>query len=349
MWTNFVPVLLICKPFIVTHSVQMRPPAKLKRTKQLPPGQRLIRYLELAFVVTFLQGQFLPFDQLNKPSLARSREVKISPPFDLLQRQQELENRVRTLATADGMRVGVFAIEPKSGRYVDVAGTDQFAAASIIKLPVLVSFLAACDHGVIKLDDKLTISQELVTGGSGHLQWRPIGSKVTAREAAELMIVVSDNTATNLLINALGGKEKLNQEFNSWGLGQTKINNLLGDFTGTNKTSPSDLVYLLGRIDRGELLSPLSRNWMLAVLERTKIRTLLPPGLGPGAKIAHKTGDIGTMIGDAGIVTTAQGIRYLIAVQVERPHNDRRANEIVRNISKEIYQCISLPAPLIAK
>jgi beta-lactamase class A len=152
------------------------------------------------------------------------------------------------------------------------------------------------------------------------------------------MIVISDNTATNLLINALGGKDRLNNQFRTWGLCQTKINNWLGDFAGTNKTSPYDLVYLLGRLDSGELLTPDSWKWMLATMEKTKTRTLLPPGLGAGSRIAHKTGDIGSMVGDAGIVTTAAGGRYIIAVQVERPHNDRRANELIRNLSKEIYQ-----------
>jgi len=163
------------------------------------------------------------------------------------------------------------------------------------------------------------------------------------REAAELMIIVSDNTATNLLIKALGGKGRLNQQFAAWGLSQTRLNNLLGDFQGTNKTSPYDLVLLLARVSRGELLSEASRHSMFTILEKTRIKTLLPKGLGLGARIAHKTGDIGKMVGDAGIVTTPQGNSYLIAVQVERPRNDRRANQLIRDISQEVYQSFSQP------
>jgi beta-lactamase class A len=147
-----------------------------------------------------------------------------------------------------------------------------------------------------------------------------------------------------MVIDVLGGKEKLDAEFTSWGLQRTRINNMLGDFKGTNKTSPYDMVYLMARIERGELLSPASRKWMYEVMSRTRIRTLLNPGLAPGAKIAHKTGDIGMMVGDAGIVTTPEGRRYIVSVQVERPHNDRRANLLIRALSKMIYKCLSQPA-----
>jgi beta-lactamase class A len=235
------------------------------------------------------------------------------------------------------LRTGIFVFDPRGSRYVDVAGHESFAAASMIKLPILVALLAALDRGSVQFSEQLTIRPDLVTGGSGSLQWRPLNSQIRLAEAAELMMVVSDNTATNLIIDRLGGKEKLNAEFISWGLNQTVINNMLGDFEGTNKTSPFDLVYLLARIDRGELVSGKHRDWLLEVMRHTRIRTLLNPGLGAGAKIAHKTGDIGTMVGDVGIVYAPNGSRYIVSIQVERRFNDRRANALIRNLSKSIY------------
>jgi beta-lactamase class A len=183
----------------------------------------------------------------------------------------------------------------------------------------------------------LTIKPELLTGGSGHLQWQPIGTKVPFLEVLRLMIIFSDNTATNMVIEALGGKEPLNKDFKDWGLKQTCINNYLGDFIGTNKTSPHDLVYLMARIDRGELITSPWRAWMLDTMKKARVRTLLWPGLGPGAQLAHKTGDIGSMVGDSGIVTTLDGKKYYVAVLVERPHNDLRANLLIREASKLLY------------
>jgi beta-lactamase class A len=136
----------------------------------------------------------------------------------------------------------------------------------------------------------------------------------------------------------VGGMEKLNQDFANWGLKQTKLNNWLIDIEGTNKTSPYDLVYLLGRIDRGELISKESKQWMMELLGKARVRTLIWPGLGPGAKLAHKSGDIGSMIGDAGIVTASDGTKYYMVMQVERGHNDMKANELIRNSSKLVYE-----------
>jgi beta-lactamase class A len=84
------------------------------------------------------------------------------------------------------------------------------------------------------------------------------------------MIIISDNTATNMIIDLLGGKAVVNKKFAKWGLKNTVINAPLADLEGTNKTSPYDLVYLLARVERGELMSDLWRNRMRAIMARTK-------------------------------------------------------------------------------
>ena len=128
----------------------------------------------------------------------------------------------------------------------------------------------------------------------------------------------------------------------------TRLNNALPDLEGTNTTSPYDLAFLLGKIDQGALISKESRDFMYCTMEHTRIKTLLPQGLAPGAKIAHKTGDIATMVGDTGIITAPTGQRYMVAVQVVRPWNDRRANQLVRDVSRIIYGGITgvvVPSP----
>ena len=240
--------------------------------------------------------------------------------------------------------MGAFAVEPASGRYVNVDGDKAFAAASMIKVPVLVMLLAAVDAGEISLDETLVLRSDLVGGGSGYLQWRPVGSKVSMKEAMETMIVFSDNTATNLIIDRLGGKDFCNRTFAFWGLTHTYICNWLPDLSGTNKTSPYDLVQVLGLVDKGELLSAESRKRMLSVMERTRIKTLLPAGLPSGTKISHKTGDIGSLVGDCGIITSPDGRRFIACVQVARPHNDRRANELIRQVAKVLYAGLTSPA-----
>jgi len=303
--------------------------------KSLSIAKKLFRCIEVATVLTFLQGQFLSSDHTSPVA---SQNVPAAAPLRLIEEDTALEEKLKSASNLKGIRAGVFVARPESGRYATLNGKEKFSAASMIKLPILVSLLTAVDSGEVKKDQLLTIREDLVTGGSGFLQWRPKGTKVSVEQAAELMMIVSDNTATNLLIDHLGGKSKLNREFTLWGLTNTKINNWLADFEGTNTTSPYDLVYLLGRLDRGEILSKESLAWLNRVMQKTRIRTLLPQGLPPGTVIGHKTGDIGGMVGDAGVVTTPDGGNYLIAVQVARPRNDRRANLLIRTISKLVYE-----------
>jgi beta-lactamase class A len=321
-----------------------------KRPAPMPPGQRLLRALSFAFMLVMVQAFSVPLGKFDQSKIwQQSSAITIEPPFLLAKEITDLEDRIRAASTMDYLRAGVFVVDCDSGRYVDYNGHIPFSAASMIKMPILVSLLAALDRHEIDMSQQLVIRSDLVTGGSGYLQYRPVGTKISVKDTAYLMITMSDNTATNMIIDALGGKETLNKQFRSWGLSETHIANMLGDFDGTNKTSPFEQVYLLARIRKGELISPASRQWMYEIMEKTRVRTLLNVGLAPGAKIAHKTGDIASMVGDAGIVTAPNGSSYIIAVQVERDHrNDRRANLLIRALSKPIYDCFSQIPPCVS-
>ena len=315
---------------------------KVKGKKKLPPGQRLLLYILLAAFVSVITSSLIPHGKSD--AVPQASSVIQVMPFPLTSRLSSLEEELRKSSDLKKLRTGLFVVEPGTGRYAEINAREPFMAASMIKVPVLVSLLAALDRKTVSLTEKLTITKELITGGSGYLQWRPVDSTVTVKEAAELMIIISDNTATNLLIDRLGGLEKLNKQYSNWGLTNTHLANLLADLEGTNTTSPYDLCYLMGRIERGELLTQSSREWMYSIMHRTRIKTLLPQGLNPGDRIFHKTGDIGKMVGDVGLVHTKDGKRYLVAVQVERPHNDRRANELIRTLSRAIHSTIIKPA-----
>ncbi len=307
--------------------------------RRVPPGQRLLSYLSLSAILTMAAGNFFAAgpDEPNKRSADACSVVQVAP-FIKTEELSDLTQRLKTISDKPKLRAGVFAVEPETGRYVGVGADETFAAASLIKVPVLVKLLDAMDRGQVSLDEQLELRPDLIGGGSGFLQWRPAGSKVSLKEAMETMIVFSDNTATNLIIDRVGGISACNRDFAFWGLKRTYVNDWLPDLPGTNKTSPGDLVSLLAMVDKGQLLSPKSRERMLEIMQRTRIKTLLPPGLPPGAKISHKTGDIGSLVGDAGIITAPDGRRFIVAVQVERPHNDRRANEMIRQMSAQIYQ-----------
>ncbi len=233
---------------------------------------------------------------------------------------------------------GIFLHDLDTNAYMDLNGGASFAAASTIKVPILVAFFQDVDEGKIRLDERLTMRKELVGGGSGELQGLPVGTQVTALETATKMITISDNTATNMIIARLGGIAALNQRFQSWGLVSTTLNNLLPDLSGTNMTSPKELSFLMTRISQGELVSMRSRDRVLDIMQRTVNRSQLPQGLGKDATIAHKTGDIGGLIGDVGLIDMPNGKRYSLTVLVKRSFNDDSAYDLVENASRAVYQ-----------
>lgn len=252
-------------------------------------------------------------------------------------------------AQMPGLELSSFVYDLESQTYLNFEGGAPVPAASIIKIPVLVAFLQEVDQGNISLNEPLTINAAQVATGSGSMQDDPPGTVYSALETASWMIINSDNTATNMLIDRMGGAAKLNQRFKSWGLEDTVINAPLPDLEGTNTTSPEDLVSLFSMVNQGELLSLRSRDRLFAIMQRTYAADLLPQGLGDqSALIAHKTGDIGTMLGDAGIVDLPNGKRYAIAVMVQRPFNDGRAVEMIRLVSQATFnQFNQQPTPAV--
>jgi len=255
-----------------------------------------------------------------------------------------LKSQVQALASPNtALAPGFFLIDLDTNNYVNLNGTAVFPAASTIKVPVLVAFFQDVDAGKIRLDEQLEMRPELIGSGSGDMQYQPPGTKFSALETAFKMIVISDNTATNMLIARLGGAAALNQRFQSWGLTATAIQNPLPDLQGTNTTSPRDLANLMAWVNQGDLVSMRSRDRMLDIMRKTVTDTLLPRGLGEGATIAHKTGDIGTLIGDVGLVDMPSGKRYVIATLVKRPFNDEQGSELIRRISQVTYRFLAQP------
>lgn len=255
-----------------------------------------------------------------------------------------LKTEIQTLASqTTQLSPAVLVVDLDSDAHVGINATASLPAASTIKIPILVAFFQDVDAGKIRLDEQLTMRQELVASGSGEMQYQPPGTQFTALETATKMITVSDNTATNMLIERLGGMASLNQRFQAWGLPTTTLRNPLPDLEGTNTTSPQDLVQVMALVNRGDIMSQRSRDRLLSIMHGTVNDSLLPQGLGEGATIAHKTGDIGSLLADAGLVDMPNGKRYLIAVMVKRPHNADEAYELIQKISKAAYQALSKP------
>lgn len=270
------------------------------------------------------------------------------------QRSQEmmaLKSTLQTLlAQNPHLTAGVSLVELDTGAYVDLNATTPLPAASTVKVPVLVAFLEAVDAGTVRLDEMLTMEQGDVAVGSGEMQYQAVGTQLSALETAEMMITISDNTATNMLIRRLGGVEVLNQRFQNWGLSQTVLRNWLADLEGTNITTSQDLTNLLIRVSQGELLSLRSRDRLMEIMQGTVAESLIPAGVADQqAVIAHKTGTLDNMVGDTGIVDMPNGKRFVVTVLVQRPTDDESAPELIRQICDAAYQYLNQSSGLTSQ
>ena len=96
-------------------------------------------------------------------------------------------------------------------------------------------------------------------------------------------------------------------------------------------------------INRGQLVSMKSRDRILDIMEMTANDSLLPQGLESGATIAHKTGNIGSLVADVGQVDMPSGKRYIASVMVKRPRNDSSAQQLIQEISRVAYEHFNQP------
>jgi len=249
-----------------------------------------------------------------------------------------LTGRLQDLAaTYPSITPGIFVWDFETGKYVSINGDKQFATASIIKLPILCQLFRRVELGLVNLNDKLSLEDYYYTAGSGYLQYRPKGSTFDINTLAELMIQTSDNTATNMILSVIGGTNEFNRSLRQWGLSSTYMPTWLPDLTGTNVSTPRELATVLYNVDNPEFLSLQSRTRIVEILSHVKNRSLIRAGLPDNALFLHKTGDIGEMLGDAGIVIMPDGRKYIVVIMVKRPWNSYTAKTFINEASKIIY------------
>jgi beta-lactamase class A len=286
--------------------------------------------------------------------------------FETKEEITALSQRWRALAAAEkDLQASAFLLKLDDGRYAELSPDTALPAASSIKTPILLVALELLDAGDLSWNEPLTLSKTTVGGGSGWMASKPLGSRFPTHEVATEMIRVSDNTATNLLIERVGGKELLNERFNALGLSATVVNNWLPDLEGTNTTSARDLARSIALVDTGEVLSTRSRDLFREVMGTSRTNRLLPGGLIKGLggeqgepddslmvkgyRVLNKTGDIGIAYADAGLIELPDGSRAVAAFLVKGPFNDPRSTELIRSMAAAMAPVLKPKPPLPRK
>ncbi|MFA6988554.1 MAG: serine hydrolase [Candidatus Gastranaerophilaceae bacterium] len=262
--------------------------------------------------------------------------------FSLNKELSGLKSRIQNISSLyPNITSGVFVWDFQTGNYISINGDKEFSTASIIKLPVLCQLFRRVDGGFVNLNEKIKMTSYYRTGGSGKLQFLGDNSEFDINTLAKVMIQQSDNTATNMLLSTIGGSNELNRNLRNWGFSKTHIKNWLPDLYGENVSTPFDLATILYNIDNPNFLSLKSRAKIVEIMSHVKNRNLIQKGLPEGTQFIHKTGDIGEMLGDAGIVMMPDGRKYIIVVMAKRRWNDYSAQNFIVDTSKTVYNAFA--------
>ena len=235
--------------------------------------------------------------------------------------------------------VGIFAKHLETGEEVAVNADAPFPTASTIKTAVMLETWHQAAEGKLGLDSTVTLREGDKVGGSGILNGLSEGLPLRIRDLIHLMIVLSDNTATNLLVNRLGTRN-INDRLHAYGLGRTRIfrptfrdghpdvhPELEREF-GFGMSTPREMAGLMALIAEGRALNASASASMLATLQRQQDRTMIPRRLPAGVRVGNKTGTDseklpdsrgrrGAIRADAAIVT-AGDTRYVVAIFIRR-------------------------------
>ncbi len=238
------------------------------------------------------------------------------------------------------IKPSIYVWEYEKGQYVDINGDNLYSAASIIKLPVLVRLFKSIEANQMTIYDEMLLTDYYQSSGSGNLQYAQTGRKYSLDSLAKTMIQDSDNTSTNMIMAKLGGMDDINIGLRDWGISRTYVRTWLPDLKGTNKTTAKDMAKILYNLDNPGFLNINSREFIIDYMSHVKNNRLIAAGLGDGAMFIHKTGDIGTMLGDAGIVFAPNGKKYIVVILANRPHNAPQGKDFIVKASSLIYKAI---------
>ncbi|HEX7089874.1 MAG TPA: serine hydrolase [Longimicrobiales bacterium] len=250
--------------------------------------------------------------------------------------------------------VGVAVIDLATGDTLSIRGDEPFPTASIIKVPVLVEVFHQVEHGRLHLDDPIVLLDVDKRPGSGLLQYLTAPLQITVRDAALLMIALSDNTATNLLVDKIGIRS-VGVRMDSLGLPRTELHSKVFDRAssiapdssarwGLGVTTPNEMARLLAMIYRGEAVSPEASKEMMRMLRAQFYGEGIPRYLPPGTRVAHKTGSINESRHDCGIVSSREPQRdYVLCVLTKENRDtswriDNEAHVLIADLARIVHE-----------
>ena len=259
---------------------------------------------------------------LDKKLLVKTNQAKNTTNIkiinDMISTKQKL---IELFEKYPNLEPSVYVWEYSTGSGLEINSNTVYPSASIIKIPIAYELVRLIDTrsktpSPIFLSDKRTFSEFFRTSGSGNLQKTRANVEYSLDYLANIMIADSDNSATNMLLYEIGGVENFNRSMRNLGFKNISMGNWLPDLEGTNKITAYEISKLLYNIDNPKVINPKYKTVLKEYLGNTRNIHLIKEKLPANVMVLHKTGDIGKMLGDAGIVYTNNGKKYIVTILV---------------------------------
>lgn len=251
-----------------------------------------------------------------------------------------LEKQIADLASTVTGTISVDIRHLESGVRIAHNAEYRVMSASVIKVPVLVELYRQVDEGKLSLSKTIELRDEYKVGGSGILDQMHPGLKLTLRDVAALMIVVSDNTGTNMIIDQVG-VESVNARMAELGLKSTYLARRLMDLEAArrgvnNFCSAADISLLLSMIAAGTAASAESCKDMLKILHAQQFKDKIGLMLPNHVDVACKSGWFEGVSHDSGIVFAKSG-RFVISVMTEELKDIFEEHVVIAKITRMAY------------
>ena len=222
-----------------------------------------------------------------------------------------LQDMIRFALGKESPKFAVYLLRPDIENQPFIFQSRPMRPASMIKMFVLAKVMQDAKDGKLSLDELITITADNIVGGAGSIAGEGANARVPIRKAAELMIIESDNTATNILIDRVG-MDNINQYLRANGYNDTILNHkMMLQHGNTNLSSAADLGNLFTKIYNNTCVDEYYDRLMISYLLKQQDRDCFPAAL-PYWNIAHKTGEVDNLYDDGGIFYGAKGDFILV-------------------------------------
>lgn len=237
--------------------------------------------------------------------------------------------------------MGVSIEDLSTGDHLFLHEDEVFAQASSIKIAVLADLYLQAQQGKLKLTDLYTVQSSDIVPDSDIMGGLTSGvTRLTLRDLATMMVAVSDNSATNVLIDRVG-MENVNAMLDSLALPHTRLRRKMMDLQAAkqgreNISTPREMTALLAAIYQGKVLNKETTDQFFKMLSTNK-DSFIPRDLPPDLKVANKPGELEAVRNDSGIVFV-EGRPYVICVMTAFLHNEREGEEAISKISLDAWR-----------